>query len=149
MKMNKVILIGRVTKDLELKATEKGTQYLQFDVAVDNGKDKDGNKREADFINCVAWEKQAETLSVYVKKGHKVAIEGSIKTDKYQNDKGENRYKTYVLVRGFEFLESKPKENYTPNEPDYINQAPKQEEVDPFQQMADSINDIPDSDLPF
>jgi len=80
--MNKVILIGRVTKDLELKATQNGIQYVQFDLAIDNGKDKDGNQRDADFISCTAWDKQAETLSVYVKKGHKIAVEGSIKVDK-------------------------------------------------------------------
>lgn len=151
--MNKVILIGRVTKDIELKATDSGKQYVQFDVAIDNGKDKDGNSRDADFISCTAWEKQAETLSVYVHKGHKVAIEGSIKVDKYQNAEGENRYKTYVLVRGFEFLESKPKDNYTPSEPDYLDKTGyTKEEIDdiplPDDPFAEQMT-ITDADLPF
>lgn len=151
--MNKFIGIGRVTKDLELKATQSGIQYVQFDLAIDNGKDKDGNQRDADFISCTAWDKQAETLSVYVKKGHKIAVEGSIKVDKYQNEKGENRYRTYVLVRGFEFLESKPKDNYEPTEPDYLNKTNyTKEEIDdiplPNDPFAEQMT-IPDSELPF
>lgn len=151
--MNKVILIGRVTKDIELKATQNGTQYVQFDVAIDNGKDKDGNQREADFINCTAWEKLAETLSVYVHKGHKIAVEGQMKTDKYQNEKGENRYKTYVLVRGIKFLESKPKDNYEPTEPDYLDKTSyTKEEVDniplPNDPFAEQMQ-IDESQLPF
>ena len=123
-----------------------------FDLAIDNGKDKDGNQRDADFISCTAWDKQAETLSVYVKKGHKLAVEGSIKVDKYQNENGENRYRTYVLVRGFEFLESKPKDNYEPSEPDYLNKTNyTKEEIDdmplpndPFaEQMTITENDLP------
>ena len=126
--MNKVILIGRVTKDIELQSTTSGTNYVQFDVAIDNGKDENGESRPAEFVNCTAWEKRAETLSVYVKKGHKVAIEGSIKTDKYQNSEGENRYRTYVLVKGFEFLENKPNDNFVPQEPNKTSYT--KEEID-------------------
>lgn len=149
--MNKVILIGRVTKDIELQSTTSGTNYVQFDVAIDNGKDGEGNPRPAEFVNCTAWEKRAETLSVYVKKGHKVAIEGSIKTDKYQNAEGENRYKTYVLVKGFEFLESKPKDNFVPTEPDKTSYT--KEEIDeiplPDDPFAEEQMTITDDMLPF
>lgn len=138
--MNKVILIGRVTKDIELQSTTSGTNYVQFDVAIDNGKDENGESRPAEFVNCTAWEKRAETLSVYVKKGHKVAIEGSIKTDKYQNAEGENRYRTYVLVKGFEFLESKPKDNFVPQEPDDIKKG---------NYTTEEIDEIPLPDDPF
>lgn len=150
--MNKVILIGRVTKDIELKATESGLQYCQFDMAIDNGKDKDGNQREADFISCTAWDKKAENLSVYVHKGHKLSVEGRIKTDKYQNEKGENRYRTYVLVSNFEFLESKPKDNYVPSEPDNLKNSYTTEDIDdiplpddPFAKNAEITDDM----LPF
>ena len=156
MDINKVILVGRLTKDIELKSTQSGTNYVQFDLAVGNGKDKAGNERPTDFINCVAWEKRAENLSVYVHKGHRVAIEGRLKVDKYQNEKGENRYKTYVLVEGYEFLESKPKENFEPNEPDYVKAGPiTGEQVDaisvendPFETFGDSI-EVSTDDLPF
>ena len=144
--MNKVILIGRVTKDIELQSTTSGTNYVQFDVAIDNGKDDEGNQRPAEFVNCTAWEKRAETLSIYVKKGHKVAIEGSIKTDKYQNAEGENRYRTYVLVKGFEFLESKPKDNFVPTEPEKTSYTKEEiDEIplpdDPFQEEQMTITD--------
>ena len=149
--MNKVILIGRVTKDIELQSTTSGSQYVQFDVAIDNGKDEEGNPRPAEFVNCTAWKKSAETLSVYVKKGHKVAIEGSIKTDKYQNAEGENRYRTYVLVKGFEFLESKPKDNFVPQEPDKTSYT--KEEIDniplPDDPFTEEQMTITDDMLPF
>ena len=156
MDINKVIIVGRLTKEMELKSTQSGTNYVQFDLAVGNGKDKEGNERPTDFINCVAWEKKAETLSLYVHKGHRVAIEGRLKVDKYQNEKGENRYKTYVLVESYEFLESKPKENYEPNTPDYVKAGPMTgEQIDtmptenePFQAFGDSI-EVNDDDLPF
>lgn len=156
MDINKVIIVGRLTKEMELKATQSGTNYVQFDLAVGNGKDKKGNERPTDFISFVAWEKRAETLSLYVHKGHRVAIEGRLKVDKYQNEKGENRYKTYVLVESYEFLESKPKENYEPSTPDYvkagsitgeqIDSTPT--ENDPFAAFGDSI-EVNSDDLPF
>lgn len=146
--MNKVILIGRVTKDIELQSTTSGTNYVQFDVAIDNGKDENGESRPAEFVNCTAWEKRAETLSVYVKKGHKVAIEGSIKTDKYQNSEGENRYRTYVLVKGFEFLESKPKDNFVPQEPNKTSYT--KEEIDDIPLPNDPFTEEQMTyDLPF
>ena len=149
--MNKVILIGRVTKDIELQSTTSGTNYVQFDLAIDNGKDENGESRPAEFVNCTAWEKRAETLSVYVKKGHKVAIEGSIKTDKYQNAEGENRYRTYVLVKGFEFLESKPKDNFVPQEPDKTSYT--KEEIDniplPDDPFTEEQMTITEDNLPF
>lgn len=156
MDINKSILVGRLTKEIELKSTQSGTNYVQFDLAVGNGKDKEGNERPADFINCVAWEKKAENLSLYVHKGHRVAVEGRLKVDKYQNDKGENRYKTYVLVENYEFLEPKSKENFEPNVPDYVKTGPMageqidaiSTENDPFAAFGDSI-EVNDSDLPF
>lgn len=138
--MNKFIGIGRVTKDIELKSTQNGTQYVQFDIAIDNGKDKEGNPREADFINCTAWDKLAETISVYVHKGNRISVEGSMKTDKYQNEKGENRTKTYILVRSIEFLESKPKDNYEPSESNYVNKT---------NYTAEEIDNIPMKNDPF
>ena len=156
--MNKFIGIGRVTKDIELMATPSGAQYVRFDIAIDNGKDKDGNKRDADFVSCVAWNTQnrklAETLSVYVKKGHRICIEGKVKTDKYQNENGENRYRTYILVHNFEFLESKSKETYTPQEPDYLqnNQTKlSTEDVDniPLENDPFAEVEVDDSQLPF
>lgn len=156
MDFNKVILIGRLSKDFELQATESGKQYAQFDIAVGNGKDSDGNERPADFITCVIWNKGAETLYTYLHKGDRIAIEGRYKVDKYQNDKGENRYKHYIRVETFEFLNSKPKDNFVPTEPDDNKQQEPQKEVDPYEQFGTQISvddldktTVSDADLPF
>lgn len=158
MDINKIILVGRLTKDIELKATPNGVQYAQFDIAVGNGKDKDGNDRPTDFITCVAWNKAAETLSVYLHTGDRVAIEGRYKIDKYQNENGDNRYKHYILVQGFEFLNSKPKDAFVPSEPDG-QVVETTQEVDPYESMGTQITveeldnmprrEITDADLPF
>ena len=137
MDFNKVILIGRLTKEIELQSTESGKQYAQFDIAVGNGKDKDGNERETDFITCVIWNESAETLSVYLHKGDRVAIEGRYKIDKYQNEKGENRYKHYIRVQSFEFLNNKPKENFVPSEPD--NTSSQKSNDDPYAEFGTSV----------
>jgi len=157
MDFNKVILIGRLTKEIELQSTDSGKQYARFDLAVGNGKDKDGNERETDFISCVIWDKGAETLSIYLHKGDRVAIEGRYKIDKYQNDKGENRYKHYVRVENFEFLNNKTKDNFVPSEPDKENTTAQQdtqtETQDPFAEFGTQITveDLDNStpDLPF
>ncbi len=146
MSLNKWIGIGRTTKEIELQMTQSGKQYVQFNLAVDNGKDQNGNDRLADFIQCVTWDKKAENLSVYVHKGNRIAIEGRLKVEQYQDSQGQNKYKTYILIQNFEFLESKPKDNFVPQEPDYVTN--KQEEKDPFEMMAQAV-EITDSDLPF
>ena len=155
--MNKVFLIGRTVRDLELKSTTSGKEYVQFDIAIDNGKDKEGNKRDATFVQCVAWEKSAEILSIYLHKGNQIAIVGEYRVEKYQNDRGENRYSHYILIKEFKFLETKPKEEHTPEEPDYLkNQTSITDEQiddmpiqnDPFG-VFDSSFEVKDDDLPF
>lgn len=152
--MNRMTLIGRITKDLELKeTTETKRKYTKFDVAINNGKDKNGNERAATFINCATWDKRAETLVQYLHKGDRIYIEGEYKIDKYQKQNGENRYIHYILVNDFEFLENKPKENYEPSEPDYIPvpEAPipsTEVSEDPFQNFGEEIT-LSDDDLPF
>ena len=103
--MNQVILTGHLVKDIELRKTQNNKSVASFTIAVSNGKDKN-----ADFINCVAWEKTAELLSQYVKKGHKIGVQGKISTRSYTNRENQKQYITEVLVREVEFLESKPKE---------------------------------------
>jgi len=147
--MNKVILCGRTTNDIELKSTQSGKKYIQFTIACDNGKDEDGNRREADFVNCVAWERRAEVIAEYVKKGNRFLVSGSFKTDKYETDSGENRYRSYVLVREYEFIESK-RDGFVPIEPDDLEnvEIENEEENDPFKDFGESI-EISDDDLPF
>lgn len=104
--MNKVILIGRVTKDIELKATNSGKYVASFTLAVNRDyKNADGNY-DADFINCVAFGQQAETISKYVNKGDKFGVTGKLNTRTYEKN-GSKVYITEVIVDGFEFLKSK------------------------------------------
>lgn len=104
--MNKVILIGRVTKPIELKTTTSGKSVASFTLAVNKDrKNADGNY-DADFINCVAFGQQAETISKYVNKGDKFGVTGKISTRTYEKN-GNKVYVTEIIVDGFEFLESK------------------------------------------
>lgn len=144
--MNLVILIGRITKDVELRYTQSNIACANFDLAINNGKDKDGNSRSADFIRVVVWDKQAENLKQYQKKGSQVAVEGSIKTQSWEDEKGNKRYKTYVLAKKVIFLDSRRIEEPLPQEPDYLKN--KQEEKDPFEMMGQAV-EIDDNDLPF
>ena len=104
--MNKAILTGRLTKDVELKSTTNGKSVASFTLAVNRDyKNAEGNY-DADFINCVAYGQQAETISKYVHKGDRFGVEGKINTRNYEKD-GSKVYVTEVKVDGFEFLESK------------------------------------------
>ena len=99
--MNKVILIGRTTKSPELRyAPGTGTAVCRFTLAVN----RPYKKGEADFINCVAFGKIAETIAQYVLKGRQVAISGSIRTGSYDNNSGNKVYTTDVVLDGFEFI---------------------------------------------
>ena len=101
--MNKVILIGRLTKDPELRfAAGSGTAVSRFSVAVTRPFKKD----ETDFINCVAFGKTAETISQYLTKGRQIAVTGSIRTGSYDAQDGTKRYTTDVAVESFEFIGS-------------------------------------------
>lgn len=100
--MNKVVLIGRLTKDIDLRISGE-TKIGIFTLAVN----RPGKNKGADFIQCKAFDGRAETLKQYVEKGHQLAIEGSIRTGRYQNNDGTTVYTTEVLVLGFDFLENK------------------------------------------
>lgn len=105
--MNKVTLIGRLTKDAELKTTSSGINYCNFIIAVDRKfKDANGN-RQADFIACVAWRTTADFISKYFKKGNRIAVVGSIQTRSYEDQSGNKHLVTEVIVDEAEFVESK------------------------------------------
>ena len=104
MGLNKTILLGRITQDLELKQTPSGVSVLSFTVAVDRSYTK-GEEKQSDFISCVAWKQTAEFISRYFGKGRMIAVEGNIKTGSYQNKNGETVYTTDVVADRVEFLE--------------------------------------------
>jgi single-strand DNA-binding protein len=104
--MNKVILIGRLTKDPDTKNTANGTTVTKFTLAVDR-RFKDANgQRQADFISCLAWRQTATFISSYFHKGSKIAITGSIQTRNYDDKDGRKVYVTEVVVDEAEFAES-------------------------------------------
>lgn len=104
--MNNVQLIGRLTITPELKTTQTGTSLTRFTVAVDRPV-KQGEEKQADFINIVAWNKTAEFVCRYFNKGQKIAIIGSIRTGSYTNNNGDKVYTTDVWALNVEFCESK------------------------------------------
>lgn len=104
--MNKVFLIGRLTKDPELRFTSgKGLAVTTFGLAVDRNYKGQGGERQVDFINIVAWRKLAEHIANYVSKGRLVAVSGAIQTRKYQAQDGSNRYVTEVVAEEVKFLD--------------------------------------------
>lgn len=125
--MNKVTLIGRVTKDIELKVGK--IEVAKFTLAVNRMK-----KDEADFINCIAFGKQAQTISEYVKKGDQFAISGRIQTGSYENKEGNKVYTTDVIVETFDFISGgKKKENSdNKNYDDGFNEPVGDDEEIPF-----------------
>ena len=131
--MNQVNLIGRLARDTELKYTQTGKAVASFTVAVNKGFGKDS---EADFINCVAWEKTAENLANYTAKGSQVGISGRLQVRSYDSKEGKKVYVTEVVANFIEFIGTKSDQG----------QKPKQESpVDDFE----VIDDDQSEDLPF
>ena len=104
--MNKVMLIGRLTKDPDLRYTQSGTAVANFTLAVNRRYNPNG-EQEADFINCVAWQKAAEFVADYFHKGKQMALEGRLQVRSYDGDDGKRRWVTEVVVEQMEFVGSK------------------------------------------
>ncbi len=105
--LNCVQLIGRFTRDPELRTTQSGISSCSFTIAVNRNFVRQGEERKADFINCVAWRQTAEFISRYFKKGNLVALEGSIQTRTWDDNEGKRHYVTEVVVDRTHFVESK------------------------------------------
>ncbi len=132
--INSVTLVGRTTRDIELKQNVNGTAYARFTLAVNRPtKDQNGNS-QADFINCVVWSKQAENAAKYVKKGAQIGVEGRIQTTTYDDNSGVRQYMTEVVANKITFLESKRSQLPEPQEPSYLNQTQEAgvNHTDPF-----------------
>lgn len=130
--INNVVLVGRLTKDVNLRSTQNGTMVGAFTLAVDRTtKDQNGN-RQADFITCVVWNKMAENLATYAHKGSLVGIQGRIQTRNYDNKDGQRVYVTEVHVDNFSLLESRnsAQSEYTGQQGGYIQQQGNQPRVD-------------------
>lgn len=109
--LNKVILMGRITHDLELRQTQSGNAVLSFTVAVERSYAPQGQDRQTDFISCVAWRQRAEFISKYFAKGRMIAIEGNLQTRTYDDKNGTKHYVTEVIVESVNFTgEPKPQQ---------------------------------------
>lgn len=173
--MNKAILIGRLTRDPELRYTSSGRAVCQFSIAIDRTYTNQQGQRETDFINVVVWDRQAENLAKYVTKGRLVAVDGRIQTRNYDNNEGKKVYVTEVLANNIQYLESKnsvssnnsvggfegmvePPSNsgfdnagsgyFAPSQTQSQSSETVSVEKDPFESFGESI-EISDNDLPF
>lgn len=141
--LNRVILMGRITQELDLKSTPSGVSVLQFSIAVDRGFVKQGEERQADFITCVAWRQQAEFISKYFGKGRMIALEGNLRTRTYDDKNGTKHYVTEVYVDSVSFTgEPKQGGNSNSNYSSNYNNSPTQNTNQ--QNATVSIGDISD-----
>ncbi len=161
--MNKVILIGRLARDPEMRTTATGTNVTRFTVAVSRPFTGAGGDRGADFISCIAWRRQAENIAKYCTKGSQVAVEGRIQTGSYDGQDGSKRYTTDIVADNVTFLGSKgatDNAGFTNNDP-YVQEMPTYQDnyqttdaptanvgEDPFKDFGDEIA-LSDDDLPF
>ena len=171
--MNRVILVGRLTKDPDLRYTPSGVPVATFTLAVNRTFSNQQGEREADFINCVVWRKPAENVANFLKKGSLAGVDGRIQTRNYEGQDGKRVYVTEIVAESVQFLEPRssnggnrdagsfgappPREN---NYPSYGGQNPNQHQNqqrggnytrvddDPFANGGQTI-DISDDDLPF
>ena len=163
--MNKVILIGRLARDPELRTTPSNLSVATFSIAVSRPFTPQSGQRETDFINCVVWRRQAENLAKYCRKGSQIAIEGRIQTRNYSAQDGSKRYVTEVMCDNITFLGSKADnqggqsygDNNYSNNNDMINFSPSDMGApipttdiseDPFKDFGEEIT-LSDDDLPF
>ena len=105
--LNNVVLMGRLTADPELRQTSTGIEVTSFSIAIDRGYVRQGEERQTDFINCVAWRQTAKFISSYFRKGQMIAVTGSIQTRNYEDKSGNKRVATDVVVATASFCGSK------------------------------------------
>ena len=154
--MNKVFLIGRLSRDPELRHTSSGTAVCQINVAISRPVAQ-GSEPQTDFINVVVWNKQAENVAKYLAKGRQIAIEGRIQTRNYDNAEGKRTYVTEVIASNVEFLGSANDKNRANNansfdENPFDSMEPMMDiasvDNDPFASFGEKV-EISDNELPF
>lgn len=139
--LNNLTLVGRMTKDAEVKQTSSGQLVASFTLAVNRNFKNQNGEREADFINCVAWRKTAEIIGDYTSKGSLIGVTGRIQTRNYENQQGHRVYVTEVIAEQVALLESKNSQQNQSAQPDFGRNE------SPFEKPMSM--DIDDSDLPF
>ncbi|PRT33933.1 single-stranded DNA-binding protein [Bacillus wiedmannii] len=149
--MNRTVLVGRLTKDPDLRYTPNGVAVATFTLAVKKAFANQRGERESDFISCVVWRKAAENVANYLKKGSLAGVDGRLQTRNYEGQDGKRVYVTEVLCEYVQFLEPK---NYRLENREqsfnsgYANVGANNKNSDPFSKVGQPI-DISDDDLPF
>lgn len=151
--LNRVVIVGRLTRDPELKYTPNGIAVVSFTLAVNRPFSSQDGKKEADFINCAAWRKQAENIANYLRKGSLAGVDGRLQTRNYENNEGKKVFVTEVVADSVQFLEPKGNnQGNTQNEGygggNIGNQTDASQYDDPFASDGKPLN-ISDDDLPF
>lgn len=157
--LNRVVLVGRLTKDPDLRYTPNGVAVANFTLAVNRPFSNQQGNREADFINCVVWRRAAENLANFMNKGSMVGVDGRLQTRNFEGQDGKRVFMTEVVADSVQFLETKGSSqgegqgssgfqaNQNQNQPSN-NDYNKSNEEDPFKNNGEPI-DISDDDLPF
>ncbi len=148
--INNVVLVGRITKDPELRYTPSNVATVSFSIAIDRAYQSQNGERQADFINCVAWRQSAEFLAKYVKKGYMIGVTGSIQTRNYQAQDGTTRYVTEVVCNSVQNLQGRndaaaDNSGYQA-QPSQRVSAPKAQEKQPDKF---DVSEVAEDDLPF
>ena len=154
--INSVNLVGRLTKDIELRVSQSNVAVASFTLAVNRSFKNASGEREADFINCVAFKKTAEILNEYASKGSQIGVTGSIQTRNYENKDGQRVYVTEVIANNIALLDSKAsnnasggqQSNYDTNAYGINKQRSQAPEENPFANSKGPV-DINSDDLPF
>lgn len=146
--MNKAIIIGRLTRDPEMRTTGSGINSTSFTVAVSRNYANQNGERETDFINCVAWRKQAENIAKYCTKGTQVAVEGRIQTRSYDAQDGTKRYVTEIVADNVTFLGGKGSTDSSEN--NFVGDNIETTDIseDPYKDFGEDVA-LSDDDLPF
>jgi len=146
--MNKVILIGRLVRDPEMRTTGSGTSVTSFTIAVSRPftSQNSNDKPQADFIGCIAWRKLAENIAKYCSKGSMIAVAGHINTSSYDGQDGQRHYRTDIVADSVTFLDGKNKQQNGQQGGQETGQQNVQE--DPFKDFGEEIQ-LSDDDLPF
>ncbi|RQW65980.1 single-stranded DNA-binding protein [Listeria sp. SHR_NRA_18] len=150
--MNRVVLVGRLTKDPELRYTPAGVAVATFTLAVNRNFTNQAGEREADFINCVIWRKPAENVANYLKKGSMAGVDGKVQTRNYEGQDGKRIYVTEILAESVQFLEPRNANNQsnTTNQGDYQAGTNTQQQQASTAVIDDGNPiDVSDDDLPF
>lgn len=148
--INRTVLVGRLTKDPELRYTSSNIAFARFTLAVNRTFAGPSGEREADFIQCIVWRKQAENMTRFVKKGSLIGIEGRIQTGSYDDKDGVRKYTTDVVCDSVQFLEPKSTDNSNQNR-EYKNDYKQDFYEDKSPKKRESVPsiDVTEDDLPF